>query len=72
MVEKFFVRLFQEDPLFARYPDQKFFYDWFFCVLFFWEIIFWEKIFKFRFRIVFLEIEKWIPFLLDDVFWFFL
>lgn len=51
MVEKFFVRLFQEDPLFARYPDQKFFYDWFFCVLFFWEIIFWEKIFKFQDRI---------------------
>ena len=35
-------------------------------------MIFREIIFKFRFRIVFLEIEKWIPFLLDDVFWFFL
>ena len=34
-------------------------------------MIFREKIFKFRFRIVFLEIEKWIPFLLDDVFGFF-
>ena len=31
-------------------------------------MIFREIIFKFRFRIVFLEIEKWIPFLLDDVF----
>ena len=67
MVEKFLVRLFQEDLPFARFADQKFFYDWFFCVLFFWEMIFREKIFKFRFRIVFLEIEKWIPFLLDDV-----
>ena len=71
MVEKFLVWLFQEDLPFARFADQKFLYDWFFCVLFFWEMIFREKIFKFRFRIVFLEIEKWIPFLLDDVFGFF-
>lgn len=39
MVEKFLVRLFQEDLPFARFADQKFFYDWFFCVLFFWEMI---------------------------------
>ena len=44
----------------------------FFVCYFFLEMIFREKIFKFRFRIVFLEIEKWIPFLLDDVFGFFL